>query len=268
MTNIIFYFSGTGNSLAVAKSLAEKLTDTEVISVSATSENKILSDYDKIGFVFPCNYGHPPQSILNFVKNMQTENHPKIFFIVTYAGTYGFALSDLARLLPSYSESEVRGFSVRMPGSHILGYPAFPKFYQRMLFKRTPKRIDKIAYAIQHDKPARIKIKNPNSKKKTFFDSLVKSANKLLGVKKIESTEANFFTMSSCVHCGICEKLCPVENITVSSEEVLFGNNCQQCMACIQWCPQAAISHPKISAKRKHYHHPDIKLDDMIRRRN
>ena len=48
MTNIIFYFSSTGNSLAVARLVAKKLGDTEVVSIMVLRENSAISDkYDK-----------------------------------------------------------------------------------------------------------------------------------------------------------------------------------------------------------------------------
>ena len=41
MGNIVFYFSGTGNSLKVAKSLAKELDDCEIISMTK-SYNRVV----------------------------------------------------------------------------------------------------------------------------------------------------------------------------------------------------------------------------------
>jgi len=51
MGNIVFYFSGTGNSLKVAKNLAKELDDCEIISMSKTYN--LAKEYDRIGFVYP-----------------------------------------------------------------------------------------------------------------------------------------------------------------------------------------------------------------------
>jgi len=34
-------------------------------------------------------------------------------------------------------------------------------------------------------------------------------------------------------------------------------------MACIQWCPQNAISHPKVSRRRKRYTHPKVSIQNL-----
>jgi MinD superfamily P-loop ATPase len=43
----------------------------------------------------------------------------------------------------------------------------------------------------------------------------------------------------------------------------VFGAQCEWCMACIQWCPKAAINYKKKTRGRKRYHHPDITPDEM-----
>ena len=40
----------------------------------------------------------------------------------------------------------------------------------------------------------------------------------------------------------------------MNNQKPQFGDNCQQCMACVQWCPQKAIDRNGISEKRKHHH--------------
>ena len=40
----------------------------------------------------------------------------------------------------------------------------------------------------------------------------------------------------------------------------------QQCMACIQWCPQNAITHPALKVHRKLYTHPDVLLEQLWRK--
>jgi hypothetical protein len=54
MGNIIFCFSGTGNSLAVARDIAERLGDTKIILIAdAMKEEHIDLPYERVGFVCP-----------------------------------------------------------------------------------------------------------------------------------------------------------------------------------------------------------------------
>jgi ferredoxin/flavodoxin len=263
MSNIIFYFSGTGNSLAVASAVAEKLTDTEVVSIIALRENKIIPEhYAKIGFVYPTCYSHASKIVLDLVKGLQLHSNQKIFLIATCGGGQGFALSDMKQQLQSSTRNVIQEFSVALPGNHIVGFSAWPNFIQNILFNRAKKTIDKIVYQIQNDIPTK-PIRTPPFPK--YFTLMQKTLNeKVLGVPDIYETQPEFYTTDACEHCGICEKLCLANNIKVSSNNVQFGDRCEQCMACIQWCPNRAISHSNVPKSRKRYHHPDVTLDDML----
>jgi ferredoxin len=75
-----------------------------------------------------------------------------------------------------------------------------------------------------------------------------------------------------CVGCGICAKVCPIGNITMQTREdnkvlTTNGNNCTACLSCVHFCPHQAMElGGKHIDKSWQYHHPDIKLSDMIER--
>ncbi|MCD7948582.1 MAG: EFR1 family ferrodoxin [Oscillospiraceae bacterium] len=261
MQNVMYCFSGTGNSLAVARSVAEKLTDTEVISVMALQDNKeVPAKYERVGFVIPTCFGHPPKAVAELGKALRLQPHQKVFIIVTCGGANILTLSDFRRLLQPKTQNPIQGFEVKLPGNHIVGFSAWSESRQRRLFDNANIAVNKIVNQIQNDTPIRVK-KDINLKLATFCS---KTFNGWLGIKDIFSTKAEYFTTNACVHCGVCERICPVGNIKVSSTAVAFGDNCQQCMACIQWCPQRAVGHPNVPKDRKRYHHPDITVEDML----
>ena len=47
-----------------------------------------------------------------------------------------------------------------------------------------------------------------------------------------------------CTRCGICAKVCPADNITVT-DKVHFADRCEVCYACLHNCPQNAIRMKK-----------------------
>ena len=260
MKNIIYFFSGSGNSLAIALSLAEKLSDTKVESVMNLHRNAIIpSSYERIGFVYPCYYGHPPKAVTEAVKNIHISKQQRIILVVT-GGLYGQCLSDMVRLLERHTAHKIQGFSVQMPGSHILGYPAFPDFLQRLLFRRSEKKVGKITKQIQSNLPTAYK------KKATVLEKLMRSITGESDEKIPHFGEMGtlFYATDACNKCGVCSKICPVDNIQVSLGQVKWENKCQQCMACIQWCPQKAVAYPNIPIDRRHYHNPMIGLDQML----
>jgi MinD superfamily P-loop ATPase len=44
-----------------------------------------------------------------------------------------------------------------------------------------------------------------------------------------------------------------------------WHHRCEQCFACLQWCPEEAIQFGTETAGKDRYHHPDVTLADMRR---
>lgn len=78
------------------------------------------------------------------------------------------------------------------------------------------------------------------------------------------ASDKNYRVMESCNSYSICEKICPVGNIEMNSGKPFWKNNCQQCMACIQYCPQEAIQYGDKTDNKKHYHNPYIRAVDLF----
>ncbi len=46
---------------------------------------------------------------------------------------------------------------------------------------------------------------------------------------------------SSCSHCGLCVKNCPVGNIYEKNRRIRHRFSCSSCMRCVYTCPKAAV---------------------------
>jgi MinD superfamily P-loop ATPase len=73
-----------------------------------------------------------------------------------------------------------------------------------------------------------------------------------------------FYTDNKCNSCGICMKVCPVENITISNGKPLWGDHCEMCLACMQWCPNEAIQFGEKSKEWGRYRNPCVDLKEMF----
>jgi MinD superfamily P-loop ATPase len=58
--------------------------------------------------------------------------------------------------------------------------------------------------------------------------------------------------------------VCQVENIEMKDGKPTWLHHCEQCLACLQWCPQEAIQVGRKTEGRKRYHHPEITASDLM----
>ena len=73
-----------------------------------------------------------------------------------------------------------------------------------------------------------------------------------------------FFADEKCTACRICANLCPARNIVMAEGKPAWQHQCEQCFACLQWCPEEAIQYGKNTKSKKRYHDPEISLKDII----
>ena len=83
----IYFFTGTGNSLKIAKDLAEKLKDSELIPIAKVWQmENLISTSEKVGFIFPLYYFGLPKIIHEFVNKLDLSESNYIFTVITSAG--------------------------------------------------------------------------------------------------------------------------------------------------------------------------------------
>jgi MinD superfamily P-loop ATPase len=76
--------------------------------------------------------------------------------------------------------------------------------------------------------------------------------------------DKKFWVDDKCNRCGICSMVCPVSNIEMIDERPSWLHRCEQCLACLQWCPQEAIQYGEKTVKYPRYHHPEVNLKDIL----
>ena len=149
-------------------------------------------------------------------------------------------------------------YMVIQPGNYILSYGAFPDIYQKLTCLMAKQKVKKIAGDIQKNRSKK------NLKPGMFYkDSSEERLQK--SIADFSNIGKQYRVNDNCIGCGMCEKVCPVGNITVKDGKVIFGEQCNQCMACIQWCSQRAIYFDEKETKRKRYHNPNIAVNELCR---
>jgi len=257
MANRIYYFSGTGNSLKVAKDIANRLKETEIVPVSKAVKQDISTDFDKVGVVFPVYMWGLPLIVADFFKKLKKSN-AYFFAVATYGGMPGAAVVQAAEILKASGIKLSSGFAVRMPGNYAPMYGAFSKAKQNKIFEKAEKKLNFIADSVKEKKENKIE-KSPS-----LFNWIFSKHFYSFASPHIPELDKRFLADEKCTSCGICAKVCPVSNIVLVDGKPVWQHHCQQCFACLQWCPVEAIQYGKNTKGRKRYRHPETKAEDFF----
>jgi ferredoxin/flavodoxin len=260
MKNIIFYFTGTGNSLDIAQNLAKEIGDTELVPVTDKLQAAGSMNFERIGFVFPVHYYSVPAIVERFIKKMSFEKAQYVFGVAIYGGLHGAVMGHLRTIISSQGGILSGEFGIQMPGSNITSFNALPIFLQKNIINRSKRKTQIIVDTVL-SKISTKKIKPE------FFSKLDKE--KASNERNEISEKAKYFNSNEkCTKCGICQKICPVDNINIIDGKPLWANKCELCLACIQWCLQQAINYGDKTKKRKRYQNPHIKIVNMLKKTN
>ncbi|MFX1275751.1 MAG: EFR1 family ferrodoxin [Promethearchaeota archaeon] len=250
----IYYFSGTGNSLKIARDLSEKLERCELVPIAQVWKNEnIISTSNKVGFVFPLYFYGLPKIVYNFVTKFDVSNSNYFFAILTKGGDFdGVAFHQLEEILKTKKKSLSAMISIRMPANF---FRSDPENLQIQLFRDSISKLEEFSEIIKNNEKDIQLIKN-NKKLEKYFKINYKFH------KSVNESDILFYIDENCTHCGICEKVCPINNIKLNDGVPQWQHKCQQCVACINFCPEKSIKYGNINLKN--YHHPDINVHDMI----
>lgn len=250
MSYTIFCFTGTGNSLYLAKRLEMNLGNANIISMANHANIKdVGGSHNPIGFVFPSYFGNLPRIVKNYIERLSILPDTWIFGIVTMGAMGEGSISALQKALKGKGNILSYACGVKMPANYIMKYNPARIEKGDILNKKADIAAQKIAKDIQTQK---------NAIRKNFI-----TANNLY--KNINQLDKNFYTDNNCIHCGVCKEVCPVNNIDLIDGTPQWKGNCEHCTACINWCPKKSIQYGNKTGKRRQYHNPDIQVSELIK---
>lgn len=262
----ILYFTATGNSLHIAKSLGGELLSIPQMDKEGIYE---FSD-DKIGLVFPLHAWGVPSYVAEFLKKVTF--HCNYLFAVT---TYGIYSGAVAKHLTDIGNEA--GFSfdyinrIKMVDNYL------PTFDMKKEIKKEPKKkIEEQLAVVKADIEASKKwLLKESLLNKASFNYMAKRGNRPFNEKRLkvhvyaEGIENYLYVEDSCTQCGICTRVCPVDNIVIDqvNGKIALSDKCFMCFACIHHCPSNAI-HIKGEVNANRYRNSNIKLKEIITANN
>lgn len=238
--------------MKTALDIAKANEPAEIILIKSNLNALTPSDSNKIGFVFPVYVGILPQIVKKFLEGFQTTPETFYFSVTTYYTFRGVALSIVDTMLRVKGSQLSYGNSIATVGNCLMEYEV-------AIEKRPPKlkKADEKTALVAEE------IRN-NTRSKPFKTHrfgmffLEKLFQLFFG-----SMQNKFVVEKNCINCGMCEKICPVKNISLVEGIPHWETHCEACHACVHWCPKNAI-HVGKSKGRPQYHNPDITFEQLL----
>lgn len=266
---MILYFSATGNSLAIARQLAERLNERLMLLTEAVKQD--LTGEKRIGLVFPTYDFNLPPAMPGMIARLKISPQSYVFTVVTCGSMAGNCVWVLRRLLRKKGIELAYSHKVSMPDNSALAFGRNPN-KQLGKYERVPARMEQIIRELQ-------------AESHTLHYSWFGLLSWLLGRPAVERGMIHYLgpkvNADKCNGCGTCVRVCPMENIQLvesqktkdrpsdskNAQVAVTGDHCTVCLACVHACAQQAIStNGKVTLKERQYRHPQIKLKDLIQR--
>lgn len=238
MKTIIFYASTyKGNTLKIAKSMAKTLS-AELVSIDNKDTSELdISSYSLIGFGSGINFAGHNITLQRFVSELPLQGK-NVFIFSTHCrpflGNYHKPLKGIlkrkeARLVGEFS---CAGFDRTGPWVAMDGYnknrPNDKDLFKARLFaEKLQRKLHPLAGIsqlpiVQYRQSIAIRQKEQ---------------------EEIAGNRIVFLNTSTCISCGKCLKICPMNLFKNYEGEILPTNelNCIQCQLCAQKCPTHSI---------------------------
>jgi ferredoxin len=257
MDGTIFYFTGTGNSLAAAEEIATRTDIEQLIPIAGEMKKESsVCGTEVAGFVFPLYFWGMPELVERFLNKVDLSACNYIFAVVTRGGSRGKVFDDLKKILSQKGKKLNAGFYLTMPGNYIPMYGVGTEEKVNDKLKKASGKLQDISRIINEKKDQEIT-------EGVFLKAMASIIHSRWKQKVARKDILFSLNKERCISCGLCSQVCPVDNIKMINGRPIWQHHCQECMACIHACPVEAIQMGSKTADRPRYHHPDVTWEEI-----
>jgi ferredoxin len=251
---MIISFSGTGNSLSVARQLSRLLGEelTQLRGDLLTSPDGRSIDCrgsERVVWVFPVySWGVPPMvaDVMRRVTIAAVGDVPH-FMVATCGDDTGLTHLQWRRLMAARGWKAVGAYSVTMPNVYTLmkGFDVDSPQVERDKLARAAVRVTAIAPRIADGE--RVDDLTVGRwawlKSRVIYPWFIRFA----------MSPRPFHSTGSCTSCGRCANCCPAGNITLDDGLPRWGDRCALCLRCYHTCHAHAVAYGKATRGKGQY---------------
>jgi Pyruvate/2-oxoacid:ferredoxin oxidoreductase delta subunit len=260
--SIIYYFTGTGNSLSVAKKIGAALGDCELVPIASLQKThgNIVPPAERVGIVCPVYFSGLPTMVATFAGRMDLAAVKYVFAVVTNGGGGGSAALRQIDIVLRKQEGRGldAGFAVTMPGNYILMYSSPEGKKQEEILAKADEQIAGITGPVTRCENRGL----PSSLIPHVLHTLIYP----WFTSHVHTDDKKFTVNDKCTSCGICAAVCPAENIELVEGKPVWKHHCELCCGCIHLCPAGAIQAGKGTEARVRYRNPSVTIAELKRR--
>lgn len=247
----ICYFTASGNCLYVARRIGGTLLS---IPQLMRQESIEIAD-DAVGVVCPVYNCEMPMMVREFMRKARIRAE-YFFFVYTYGMGLGEAYAH-AKLAAQEAGLTINYVNAIQMVDNFIPYFDMQEQIDTLPQKDVEGQLERVLRDIRERKQMSVSITPEVEAGMAMYHERL--AERWLR----KDTALSYIVNDSCIHCGICAKVCPANNITVTRDKVEFSEHCEVCYACLHNCPQSAI-HMPLEAGTTHFRNEHVTLNDII----
>ena len=232
-------FSGTGNTKHCVETYVKCFDNKyQTISIEDSAACSAIAEHETIILGYPIYFSALPKIMADFIEeNAGCFQNKKVFVIVTMGLFSGDGAGCAARKLRKQGATILGGLHLKMPDS--IG--------DEKVLKKTAEE-NKSIIRMADEKIARAAEKQKQGNCAQDGLSVFHHMAGLLGqrlwlygktktYKKKPDVDVN-----KCIGCGLCSKVCSMENIVITDEKAVSSHRCTLCYRCFSHCPTQALT--------------------------
>ena len=250
-----FYFTGTGNSLQVARNVGsggELVSIPRFLREQSGATERVTVSADALGLVFPTHWLAVPSLVVELLEQVRLDTD--YLFIIATRGNASLTLKSHLLQAAQKNGHAVSYFNTISMPDNYLPLCDMAKEKQRFTSDALSQKIERMASDVRARKC------NVSGLAALSFlrPVLVSRAG-----RQLSDFSQRLSTDESCIRCGVCAQVCSAKSIRLIDGVPVYSSTCNACLACVHNCPVGA-KHMRSEKTPERYVNPTVSTADII----